>query len=604
MKRSRPCFWFSVSISANLLATALLPSRADAQTQPPVNAGTLLEQQRNNPPGLPDKAMPALPEPPASPAQPPSAVADDGTRVALRGFAFVGNQRLDSGVLQAALAPWLGRSVGLAELRQATVEIERLYRSQGWLARANLPPQDVSEGIVRIDVTEVRMGRVAVRTDGPTAPAPTLQARAQALLQQSLPTGQPLSTAALERATAIADDLPGLHASSSLQAGTEPGTADVLLQLRPDKPWRIDTTLDNGGIRATGSERAYAALTLNAPFGWGEQFKLDVGESRGSDYLRVAASAPLVWPGQAAWSGWRVGVDASALRYKVLDKYNTTTGLPPKGSGQTAGVSLTYPLVASPLSRWQLVLGYEARRLANNDDNLTVGLRERTSQARIDGASVGVQGSHIDRLGGGGANYASLVYSQSRLRLDGSPAQYLADDALNADTQGHFGKLRWSASRVQVLPDQWSLLLQGSGQWASRNLDASERFYLGGINGVRAYPTSEGSGSSGQLLSLALRRNLQWLGSQWQLSAFYDWGQVQQFVDNQRPGGGALSGRNRITLAGHGLSLEWRGENNGLSARLTWAARDGHNPLATPNGKDTDGSHVRNRFWLSTTLSF
>jgi len=35
-----------------------------------------------------------------------------------------------------------------------------------------------------------------------------------------------------------------------------------------------------------------------------------------------------------------------------------------------------------------------------------------------------------------------------------------------------------------------------SAQWASKNLDSSQKFGLGGPNGVRAYPSGEGYGGA------------------------------------------------------------------------------------------------------------
>lgn len=580
----------------------MLPFTAQAQTPPPVDAGSLLEQQRNNPIGTGNSAVPALaPAPaPAAPGTPSATAAKVAQKIQVRVFKLVGNQRVPSAVLQAALARWVGPTIGLAELHQATLEIESIYRSQGWLAQAHLLTQDITLGEVQITINEATMGQLQVLNDASTPVAPGLQRRAERLLHQALPSGQPLSTAALERAIAIADDVPGLNASTYLQAGATPGSTDVVVHLRPQPLQQTDISLDNAGSRAVGQARLTAQLTLNSPWGQGEQFKLLGSATPGSSYLRVAASTPIDWLDGVGAGSWRLGANASALRYQVLDSRNTTTGLPPKGTGTTLGLDLQYPLVALPLAHWLLSLGLETKNLDNQDDTVTPGQRKTTSRVRSQGATISLWGNQIDKLGGGGATNANLVYSSSSLQLDGSPASYLLSDANTARTAGHFDKLRWSASRVQVLPTPWSLLLQASGQWASRNLDSSERFYLGGMNGVRAYPSSEGGGSNGQLLSVELRRAL---GAQWQVSAFYDWGQVQQFADNQSPNGTPLVAHNRNNLAGRGLALEWHGSQS-LTIKGTWAARNGGNPVATANGNDTDGSLVKNRVWLSANISF
>ena len=151
------------------------------------------------------------------------------------------------------------------------------------------------------------------------------------------------------------------------------------------------------------------------------------------------------------------------------------------------------------------------------------------------------------------------------------------------------------------LGQEYSLFASLSGQLAGGNLDPSEKFYLGGSSGVRAYPSGEAGGSTGQLVSLELRRQL---GAQFQLSAFYDYGQVDQFKNNQRADGtGAMVVANGVALAGAGLALNWRA-TVGAQLKATWAQRIGTNPLATVTGNDTDGSLVKDRFWFSANLPF
>ena len=52
----------------------------------------------------------------------------------------------------------------------------------------------------------------------------------------------------------------------------------------------------------------------------------------------------------------------------------------------------------------------------------------------------------------------------------------------------------------------WNYRIKASGQMASRALDGSEQFYLGGINGVRAYGASDGYGDLGYLATAEIRR--------------------------------------------------------------------------------------------------
>jgi hemolysin activation/secretion protein len=145
---------------------------------------------------------------------------------------------------------------------------------------------------------------------------------------------------------------------------------------------------------------------------------------------------------------------------------------------------------------------------------------------------------------------------------------------------------------LQRLSSEDSLWLSLQGQHSSKNLDSSERFTLGGAQGIRAYPTAEGAGDHGWTFTLEERRTLT---PQWQGVLFYDFGRIR--VNHQAYTG--ANGPEHVTLKGGGLSLNYSLPGRGM-LRLTWARRISDNPLASDKtGLDTDGSLVRNRIWLS-----
>ena len=582
---------------------------AYAQTATPADAGQLLEQQRRlESPSLPFKPA----EPPALPPRPPVAQPADGLafggiQTMLTQFAFTGNNQLPEADLQAVLTPWLNRPLGLADLRQAGNALETLYRDRGWLAKVTLPSQDVSDGRVRFDVLVAKRGSIRITSEGANKPGtPHLAKRIESLLDAAMPPDAPLSLLKFERALLIANDIPGMAVTGSLQAGDTPSNTDVLvLKVTEILAARAEISVDNAGSRSTGIDRLNAQLTLSSALGYGELVSISASKTTGSEYLRASASAPITFPGQDGWSGWRFGASTSALRFKVLDSQNTTTGLSPEGTSNTIGIDLQYPIIRTNLSNWQLTLGLEEKRLNNQDDNVTLNVLATTSAAHLQTFNLGFGGNTFDRWGGGGSTSANATYTNCNLKLDGSPTAQITSDRTTANTQGSFEKVRLSASRFQSLGlslgQEYSLFASLSGQLAGGNLDPSEKFYLGGSSGVRAYPSGEAGGSTGQLVSLELRRQL---GAQFQLSAFYDYGQVDQFKNNQRADGtGAMVVANGVALAGAGLALNWRA-TVGAQLKATWAQRIGTNPLATVTGNDTDGSLVKDRFWFSANLPF
>jgi hemolysin activation/secretion protein len=114
---------------------------------------------------------------------------------------------------------------------------------------------------------------------------------------------------------------------------------------------------------------------------------------------------------------------------------------------------------------------------------------------------------------------------------------------------------------------------------------------------LRAYPSSEGGGSEGEMLNL----ELQWrLAQGFTLSGLYDYGSVLVNKNNSFAGAAAL---NRFSMRGAGLSLAWA-NSQGASARMAWARRLGSNPNPTAAGNDQDGTLIRNRIWLEAGHAF
>lgn len=64
---------------------------------------------------------------------------------------------------------------------------------------------------------------------------------------------------------------------------------------------------------------------------------------------------------------------------------------------------------------------------------------------------------------------------------------------------------RFALLYLQAFNQGWSLYANLEAQSADKNLDSSEKFFLGGAQGVRAYPLGEAAGDEGAMATLELR---------------------------------------------------------------------------------------------------
>jgi len=260
------------------------------------------------------------------------------------------------------------------------------------------------------------------------------------------------------------------------------------------------------------------------------------------------------------------------------------------GRALTKGMEWIYPLIRSDELSATVTLTTDAKDFKNISAQ---GLLMTDYSANVFGAQIG--GFYRDLNPGGGTGTYSVLVTHGNINLDGSLNQ--GTDKSGPKTAGSFEKIRVSGTWQQAVTTQTSAFLSYTAQLAGKNLDSSEKMQLGGVSGVRAYPTGEGSGSDGQLLQLELRHSLD---SGLLLTGFYDWGQIWLQHDPTFPGGPP---HNRNTYRGFGASVGYTNDD-GVNFRATWARRQGHNPNPTQTGMDQDGTRDRNRYWLQVTVPF
>ncbi len=546
---------FSVLLS--VLAVLAVCSCAQAQTAP--DAGALrqrIERDRELP--LPSRVLPT-PAPQAS-AKLPNAT------VTISSIRFVGNTLLSAAQLAPAVQGYLNQPQSFSQLQQAAAAVSKIYRDAGWLVHAYLPRQDLADGVLTIQIDEAVYSGASVAG---AEPSHVKSSQVLAIFQAQQASGQFLNADALDRALLLADDLPGLSVAGTLVAGAQDGETGISLKLA-DKPGvNGDATIDNAGARATGSERLSTNLYLNSLFGVGDQAVLNLIDSSGSDYVRLGLTSPV------GSDGWRVGANASSLYYRIVAPEFSAL----MGSGQSAsyGLEASYPLIRARNRNLYVSLNYDQKSFHNESNGVV-----QSDYGSSDWA-LGLSGNLFDALGGGGANSGSVALVAGRLALGSLQV------GENAASNGDFDKLHFAFARQQALGENLALHAALSGQQANRALDSSEKFSLGGASGVRAYPSGEGSGSSGQLLTTELRWRLP---AGLSLSSFYDWGQVSN-----------NDGSPSYSLHGAGFGMAWQSPI-GATLSATLAQRTGSNPNPTSTGTDQDGSFVLNRWWLAASVPF
>ena len=477
-----------------------------------------------------------------------------------------GNTVFDTATLEALLVTMQDKRLTLPQIAEGIEAITTYYRAAGYpLARAIIPAQTIEDGVLRVQVIEANWGQVELRNNSAVKDAVLLRTLS------NLEKGSVIRLDALERATLLLSDLPGVVPRALLRAGQEVGSSDLVVEAQPGAPWSASLSADNFGSRYTGVARTNANVQWNNPLGRGDTLGLNSlnSESGGLEYVRVAYELPLWRPGVQA------GVDSSGMNYRLGD---TAASLAASGKANTSSVWLRGALIRSPRANLNARLGFANNVLQDHVDSTGVKT-DRT----LNVLSLEFSGERQDDWLAGGKNTLGLALYGGRVGFDDATAAAL--DASTANTAGGFGRATWSINRNQALSAGMSAVLSMNGQWAQKNLDSGQKFSIGGATSVRAYRSGVLSGDSGAFGSLELRyilpmpQAMEPTGT-WQVTAFIDSAMLQT---NKNPWS---SGSNEASLNGAGLGLNWQGPQ-GVSGRIFIASSLGELPTQLAGSAST-----------------
>lgn len=474
--------------------------------------------------------------------------------------------------LRALVQPYLGRQVTLADLQALAQAITDEYRARGYfLAQAIIPIQKVEGGVVEISVIEGRLGRVDVSV-APDAPISAERVRA---FLAGVPVGEAVNASAYERAMLLLSDQPGIKVTSGVQQGATPATVDLAVEVAAARRWSFTAEGDNFGTLETGRWRVGGAARWSSPLGIGDNLDARLMMSdRRLAFGRLGYELPL------GGSGLRLGLGLSRVQYEVGGAF---APLDAHGQADVADVSLNYPLIRQRNQNLLTRLVFESKRLKDEYRAVDVSFDKRVSDIGLGWA----WDRRDDWLGGGYFASSGTLYS-GRLRINDAGA-YAADQAPGGPhTAGDYSRLVFQFSRLQSIAARHTLYYSIGGQWASKNLDASEKLALGGARAVRAYAPSEALVDQGWIQTI-----------EWRWSAtdeltpylFFDAAHGRQA---KRPPSDVGNG---ISLRGAGIGLAW-GKPGDFSLNATLAWRTG-----TRRGLADGGGH-NPRFFIQAQKAF
>lgn len=384
-----------------------------------------------------------------------------GSTFRLNSVQFTGNESIPAQDLQAEVQPYLGREVGLADLREIASEVKDLYRTRGYVAAyVYVPPQNIAGGNVEIAVIEGRVGNVEVEGN---------KWFSESVIRRALGVklGKVLFYNTLRKGLAYINKKKDIKATSVLKPGTEEGTTDVKVNVEDDLPIHLSTDVNNLGTDNTGRTRWGVAASHDNLLGQMDRLSARYQVGKGTHAVGTNYLFPI------HETGTSIGLHYS---YSKVDVGGDFKALGIEGEAYTYGIDVNQELFSNEWSDFVFTSGFEVKEIENTIGDVVSG------RDRLRTVKAGLNTEFTDRWG------KTFAPQNFYLGVGGSHGTDL-HSRLGADAD--FFYYRGSLIRYNRLPWGMMLSLRSSWQISSDRLPPSEQFRLGGAFTVRGYEEGE-----------------------------------------------------------------------------------------------------------------
>jgi len=201
----------------------------------------------------------------------------DSTNIYVNSIEVSPSQILTRDEINGIIAPYVGKNVTITDVQNAINGINNLYAEKGFVtARAYLPEQTVSDGNLKIELIESKIGNITVVNNKYTTSKYILKRMPEK-------EGDLFDIVNLEQDVLDFNRYhEGVNLAANLKAGTVPGTTDIELTAQETFPFHIIGMMDNAGRRSTGQLRGGPAIVADSLFHHRDQMMIGSYFSKGA----------------------------------------------------------------------------------------------------------------------------------------------------------------------------------------------------------------------------------------------------------------------------------------------------------------------------------
>ncbi|WP_262963881.1 ShlB/FhaC/HecB family hemolysin secretion/activation protein [Methylobacter psychrophilus] len=451
-----------------------------------------------------------------------------------------GNTLLDKKQLERTIYPFLGLKKSIDNVDLARSALEEFYRAKGYqTVMVDIPEQDVTNGIVYLNVVEGKVSRLRV-TESRYFSLGKIKAGVPELAEGKVPNFPVMQ----KQLTELGGESADRKVQPILRAGETPGTLEVDLKVKDELP--LHGRVELNGRNTYGTSRLRLVSSLHYDNLWQKMHSASLMYQVSPEISQEVS----VWAGTYAMPVFNTDMRLALYGVNSSSTSNVASvgGTTIIGTGSIYGARLVKPLPA----------------LDNYFHSATLGADYKDFKENLTLNSPGGYKTPISYLPFLAQYSGSFRSKESLTSFDLGmhfSVRGLGNDQAEFENKRYLAKANYMYATGDVkflynLPLGMEVSSHVSGQVADSPLISNEQFSLGGATSVRGYYETMALADDGVFGSLELHSPHLGLES-WdylnklKLLAFVDVG--QGWIQNPLPGN--LSGN---TLAGAGFGMHFQ----------------------------------------------
>jgi hemolysin activation/secretion protein len=371
------------------------------------------------------------------------------------------------------------RGLSFADLEEVTTQLSLYYRQRGlFLARVQLPAQEIKNGIVFLTVMEGVLGQVEALNSNKYS-----ESTLRSPLENEI--GRAVSGGDIEESLYILNDLPGLNITGAFTAGDNPGETKLKLTVREEEAFKFLFRVDNHGSEFTGDTRFFTSMEWYNPIGFGDSLRLGYLRSEDLEGNNEAGEEAHADLGQFSYSfpvfglRTRLGLSADFNKYSIIDENGGIINeLDLEGESSNFAINLNHQFIRS------LEFNFSSG-LALTDKKTTIDSELIPAGDHVIGGELNFYVDGLSRTGLRMLNIANVTLQYGEHQNEVIEGRDDTFFILGVDTNSLFFLPIPFTSKYSRLITTLKM------QHSEASLPSFEQFSMGGPSGVRSFSNGE-----------------------------------------------------------------------------------------------------------------